>query len=121
MDLVQVVSYLVFVYYYCFLLQEISKLFDGLDVFVFNYIQFFYEFWNENSNFNNVLQYFVVNIISYINIVILFFFGFQKSNGSIVVVLLFVVVVFILRIVFYCGNKGVLYGFFNSLRQDLVL
>lgn len=97
-------------------MQEINKLFDGFDVFVFNYLLFFYDFWNKNSDFNNVLRYFVVNIISYINIVILLFLGFQKINGSIVVVLLFVGVVIILRIVFYCGNKYVLYGFFNSLR-----
>ena len=122
MDLAQAAQlFFISVHYHCFLLQETDKLFNGTDVLVLNHIQPFYEFWNENSNLNNVPQYFAVNTISYINIATLLLPGLQKTNGSIVVVSSFVAVVPIPRAAPYCGNKGALHGFFNSLRQDLVL
>lgn len=88
---------------------------------VLNHFQPFYEFWNENSDLNNVPQSFAVNTISYINIATLFLPGLQKTNGSILVVSSFVGVVPIPRTSTYCGNKYALHGFFNSLRQDLAL
>ena len=102
-------------------MQETNKLFDGPDVLVLNHFQPFYEFWNENSNLDNVPGYFAVNTISYINIATLLLPGLQKTNGSIVVVSSFVAVVTVPRTAPYSGNKHALHGFFNSLRQDLAL
>jgi len=106
-----------------FFLQETNKLFDGPDVLVLieNHFQPFYEFWNENSNLNNVPQYFAVNTISYINIATLFLSGLQRTNGSIVMVSSIGGVIPFPRTAPHCGNKYALHGFFNSLRQDLAL
>ena len=104
-----------------FFLQETNKLFDGPDVLVLNHFQPFYEFWNENSNLDNVPHYFAINTISYINIATLFLPGLQKTNGSIVVVSSIGGVVPIPRTAPHCANKYALHGFFNSLRQDLAL
>ncbi|KAL9957816.1 hypothetical protein ACROYT_G034764 [Oculina patagonica] len=103
------------------LAAETNKLFDGPDILFLNHFLPFYEFWNENSNLENVPHYFAVNTISYINIATLLLPGLQKTNGSIVVVSSMAGVVPAPRTAPYCGNKHALHGFFDTLRQDLAL
>ena len=103
-------------------MQETSKLFEGPDILILNHIvRPSYGFWNENSDLNGVPRYFAVNTISYINIATSLLPGLLKTNGSIVVVSAIVGVVTTSRTAHNAANKHALHGFFDSLRQDLLL
>ena len=93
----------------------------GVDILVLNHFLPFFKLWNENSDLHKVPKYFAVNTISYINIATVFLTELQKSNGSIVVVSSVAGIMSFHWNSVYSGNKHALHGFFNSLRQDLVL
>ena len=96
-------------------------IFDGPDILILNHVTTSYKLWNENSDLSLVPKYFAVNSISYINIATLFLPDLQRTNGSIIVVSSFTGVMGLPRVAPYSGNKHALHGFFDSMRQDLVL
>lgn len=97
------------------------KFFQGIDIVVLNHLKPFYEYWNEKSELSKVPTLFEVNTFSYINLATLFLPELKKSNGSLIVVSSLTGVQGFPRTSCYSGNKHALHGFFDSLRQDLIV
>jgi len=97
------------------------QLVGDLDVLVLNHVMGFSERWTAQSDLSKVSKYFEVNTFSYINLATLFLPQIQRSSGSIVVVSSVAGLMGIARQSCYSANKHALHGFFNSLRQDLVV
>ena len=79
--------------------------------------------WQGDRNFviSDVAKAFNTNVLSYIELATLFLPSLKASRGRLMVLSSGLGVITYPYFALYCSNKHALHGFFNALRQDLVL
>ncbi|XP_020914923.1 hydroxysteroid 11-beta-dehydrogenase 1-like protein [Exaiptasia diaphana] len=97
------------------------ELVSNIDILILNHVAQFSKNWVINNDLSKVPGHFAVNTISYINLATLFLPQLKKSNGSIIVVSSLAGTTGFAKETCYSATKHALHGFFNSLRQDLIL
>lgn len=94
---------------------------SDIDVLILNHVKQFSQYWSNSADLSTVPGHFAVNTISYINLATLFLPQLKSSNGSIIVVSSLVGTMGMARQTCYSATKHALHGFFDSLREDLMI
>jgi short-subunit dehydrogenase len=104
---------------FCF--QESLDRFQKIDVLVLNHVLYEVKRWNAEQNYSEIATAFNVNVLSYIDLTTLFLSSLKASRGRLLVISSGLGLVTYPYFAMYCSSKHALHGFFNALRQDIVL
>ncbi len=88
---------------------------------VLNHVLYEVKRWRADRNYTDIAAAFNVNVLSYIELATLFLPSLKASRGRLVVISSGLGLMTYPYFALYCSNKHALHGFFNALRQDLML